>query len=47
MGGIKSYTPIGRDRRDGIACSWESVDYFSLNEADYNYAVRKLRERFY
>ena len=46
---LKEYLLMYCDSRgvwDGLAYNGVSVDFFSLNETDYNRAISKLRERF-
>lgn len=46
---IKEYLLMYRDSTgvwDGLAFNGISVDFFSINETDYDRAIRKLRERF-
>ena len=35
-----------RDIWDGLAYNGISVDFFSINETDYDRAISKLRQRF-
>ena len=46
---LKEYLLMYCDSRgvwDGLAYNGVSMDFFSINETDYDQAIRRLRERF-